>query len=76
MKRYIVCWIEPEDVATPFVEEEAILRAKNLKPILFNDKERAKIVAKTLSNKKSIKCYVSEFNANEFNPSCEYFLVK
>ena len=76
MEGYIICWIEREEPETAFVEEEGILRAKNLKPILFNDKKKARIVAKTLSNKMRIKCYVNEFNPNEFNPNCEYFIIK
>lgn len=73
MKKYMVCWIDFEDA---FAEEEAVLTTRNFKPILFNDKAKAEILAKALTHKKGVNHYIKEFNANEFYPNCEYLIIK
>ena len=71
MKKYMVCWIDTEDT---FAEEEAILRTKDIKPIFFDDKAKAQIVAKALSNKKGINHYVDE--VDDYMLNNKYLLVK
>jgi hypothetical protein len=70
MKKFMVCWIE-EDMWGGY---EAILGG--FKPILFDNRAKAEILARALTNKKGVSHYVSEFNADEFSPDCEYLLVK
>lgn len=72
MKKYMVYWIE-EDL---FAEGEVVLETRDFKPILFENKAKAEILAKALTHKKGINHYVNEFNVNDFNPKCEYLIIK
>jgi hypothetical protein len=72
MKKFMVCWIE-EDM---WEECEEVLETRGFKPILFDNRAKAEILARALTNKKGVNHYVSEFNADEFYPDCEYLLVK
>ena len=68
----MICWIE-EDMWT---EGEVVLKTRGFKPILFDNRAKAEILARALTHKKGVNHYVSEFNVDEWYPDCKYLLVK
>ena len=72
MKNYMICWIE-EDM---WAEGEVVLETRDFKPILFDNRAKAEILARALTHKKGINHYVSEFNADEWYPGCKYLIIK
>ena len=72
MKKYMICWIE-EDM---WAEGEVVLETRDFKPILFDNRAKAEILARALTHKKGINHYVSEFNADEWYPDCKYLIIK
>lgn len=70
--KYMVCWIEKD----MFGEGEVVLETRNFKPILFDNRAKAEILARALTHKKGVNHYVSEFNADEWYPDCKYLIIK
>lgn len=68
----MICWIE-EDM---WAEGEVVLETKGFKPILFDNRANAEILARALTHKKGVNHYVSEFNADEWDPDRKFLLIK